>query len=110
MKKGLINIILGVLSVFLVIFSSSPVRAAISPTDQATFDQILQPVLRIYDFVKYAATVVAALFLVFAAISYMTSGSDQKKRDSNKFMIGSIVFGLVIIWATPFIINFILGQ
>ena len=87
----------------------TPVRA-ISPADQATFDQILQPVLRIYDFVKYAATIVAALFLVFTAISYMTSGNDPKKRDNAKFTIGSIVFGLVIIWATPFIINFLLGQ
>ncbi len=109
MKKGLINVILGMLSVLLVILGMTPARA-IDPADKATFDQILQPVLKIYGFVQYAATVIAALFLVFAAISYMTSGADQKKRDSNKFMIASIVFGLIIIWATPFLINFILGQ
>lgn len=73
MKKAFINIILGALSVFLVIFSSSPVRAAISPADQATFDQILQPVLRIYDFVKYAATVILYLLDVTGFLEFFNT-------------------------------------
>ncbi|MBI4154799.1 hypothetical protein HY498_01795 [Candidatus Woesearchaeota archaeon] len=93
----------------MIVLGFMPVKA-ISAEDKATFDQILQPVLRIYDFVKYAATIIAALFLVFTAISYMTAGTDAKKRDNSKFMAGSVIFGLVIIWATPFLINFILGQ
>lgn len=107
MAKTLNKIAIAISYLLMVLLSFSPIKA-ISPEDQAIFDQILEPVLRIYDFVKYAATVIAALFLVFTAITYMTSGSDPKKRDNAKFMIGSILFGLVIIWATPFIINYLL--
>ena len=42
----------------------------ISDEDKATFDQILEPVMKIYSFVKYAATVLAVVFLVFAGIAY----------------------------------------
>ena len=38
----------------------------VSTQDQATFNQILQPVLSIYNLVKYAATVIAAVALLFA--------------------------------------------
>ena len=39
---------------------SGPVTAA----DQATFDQILTPVLRVYNFVKYAATILMSSSLL----------------------------------------------
>ena len=100
--------IAGIISYTLMVIISMTTVRAISDDDKATFDKILTPVVRIYDFVKYAATIIAALFLVFSAISYMTSGNDPKKRDNTKFMIGSIFVGLVIIWATPFIIDYLL--
>ena len=54
----------------------------ISDEDKATFDSILEPVMKIYNFIKYAATVLAVVFLVFAGISFILSGSDQAKRES----------------------------
>jgi len=39
-------------------------NSTISSQDQQTFDQILAPVMKVYNFIKYAATVVAVLFLV----------------------------------------------
>ncbi len=91
----------------MVIINFVPVHA-LDPSDQASFNQILTPITRIYSFVKYSSTTIAALFLVFVAITYMTSGSDAKKRDNAKLMAGSIIFGLVIIWATPFVIDYLL--
>ena len=71
--------------------------------DTSTFDQILQPVWKVYNFVRYIATAIAAVILVFAGITYMTSGSDMGKRESAKQMIAYVVIGLIVIWAAPFI-------
>jgi len=81
----------------------------ISDEDKATFDAILEPVMKVYNFVKYAASVLAVMVLLFAGISYMASGSDPKKRDGAKNMAMYVIIGLVVIWAAPLIVNFIAG-
>ena len=81
----------------------------VSAQDQATFDQILVPVMKIYTFVKYAASVLAVLFLVFAGVSFITSGGDQAKRESAKMMAGYIVIGLIVIWVAPLIVTYLVG-
>jgi len=53
----------------------------ISREEQAQFDEILSPVMNIYNFVKYVATVVGVLMLIFAGISFVTSGGDQLKKE-----------------------------
>ena len=75
--------------------------------DKASFDEMLEPVLKIYNFIKYIASVVAAMFLLFAGITYMISGSDPRKRDQAKNMATYVVIGLVIIWITPLIVQFL---
>ena len=110
MKK--INLqLLGVLVLFLVlpIVNAVDLNQKITPEDQATFDQILQPVMKIYNMVKYLATAIAALVLLLAGINYIMSGSDPKKRDNAKMMGMYVLIGLVIIWAAPLVVNFIVG-
>lgn len=80
----------------------------ISQEDQEKFDEMLEPVMKIYNLVKYAATIIAALVLLFAAISFMTSGADPKKRDVAKNMGMYVVIGLVVIWAAPLAVQYIL--
>lgn len=46
----------------------------ISDEDKATFDHMLEPVLKVYNLVKYVASVLAVVVLLFAGITYMTSG------------------------------------
>ena len=77
----------------------------ISDEDQETFDQILEPVMKIYNFIKYSATVLAVLFLVFAGVNFMTSGGDVGKREQAKMMGVFIVVGLIIIWIAPLIVS-----
>jgi type IV secretory pathway VirB2 component (pilin) len=81
----------------------------ISPEDQATFDGILEPVMKIYNFIKYAATVLAVLFLIFAGVTFITSGGDQAKREQAKAMATYIVVGLIIIWIAPLVVGFLVG-
>ena len=81
----------------------------ISAEDQATFDGILQPVMKIYNFIKYAATVLAVLFLIFAGVTFITSGGDQAKREQAKAMATYIVVGLIVIWIAPLIVGFLTG-
>ena len=81
----------------------------ISATDQATFDQILAPIMKIYNLAKYAATVVAVIVLLFAGITFITSGDDPSKREKAKNMAMYVLIGLAIIWAAPLIVKFITG-
>ena len=81
---------------------------AISQEDKQNFDQILTPIAKIYDFVKYSTTLVASLFLVFAGITYMTASSNVNKKDTVKQMIAYIVIGIAIIWGAPYIVSYLL--
>lgn len=81
----------------------------VSSEDKATFDEILQPVMKIYNLVKYTATVLAVIVLLFAGVSYMISGSNPAKREQAKNMSMYVIIGLVVIWAAPLIVNFIVG-
>jgi len=111
MKKQFV----AVLGLFLLLLMPQIVSAqidfnqGISAQDQATFDQILEPVLKIYNLVKYLATAIAALVMLFAGVNYTMSGSDPKRRENAKSMIMYVVIGLVIVWAAPLVVQFIVG-
>lgn len=81
----------------------------ITPEEQEAFDEILTPVMKIYNFIKYSATVIAALFMVFSAVTFMTAGDDQRKRDNAKKSLSYIIVGLMVIWAVPYAISFLVG-
>jgi flagellar basal body-associated protein FliL len=81
----------------------------ISSEDKQTFDEILEPVMKIYNLVKYSATILAVMVLLFAGVSYMISGSNPAKREQAKNMTMYVVIGLIVIWAAPLIVNFIVG-
>lgn len=99
----------------ILVFVAMPVVSAvefnetISDEDKAKFDTMLSPVMKIYNFVKYAATAIAVVLLLFAGISFMMNGGDPKKRDDSKHMVSYVVIGLVIIWIAPLIVTFITG-
>lgn len=106
---------LAILCLFLVVVNLSSLVVAvdfnqeISSSDQQTFDQILTPVMKIYNLVRYTATAIAGLILLFAGISYMTTGSDPRKRENAKNMAMYVVIGLVVIWMAPLVVQFIVG-
>jgi len=77
--------------------------------DKEKFDAILEPVMKIYNFVKYAATAIAVLLLVFAGVSFITSGGNQGKRENSKMMIMYVLVGLIVIWVAPLIVELIVG-
>ena len=79
----------------------------ISDEDKAVFDDMLEPLMKIYNLVKYSATVIAGLFFLFAGITYMTAGNDVRKRDQAKNMAGYVIIGLIVIWAAPYMINYL---
>lgn len=81
----------------------------ISTQDKATFDQILAPVMKVYNLVKYVATALAVVVLLFAGITYITSGNDPAKREQAKNMAMYVIIGLIVIWAAPLVVNFIVG-
>jgi type IV secretory pathway VirB2 component (pilin) len=100
--------LLALLVVFPIV-TAADFNQTISPEDQATFDKILEPVMKIYNLVKYIASVIAVVVLLLAGINYIMGGADPKKRDNAKAMATYVVVGLVVIWAAPFVVNFIVA-
>jgi len=108
-KKTIFGLVL-----FFALMSTQMVSAAgfdddISAEDKATFDEILEPVMKIYNLVKYSASVLAVVVLLFAGVGYMTSGSNPGKREKAKSMTMYVVIGLIVIWAAPLLVGFIVG-
>ncbi len=99
----------------LLVILSMPVALAvdfdkdISSSDKAKFDEILKPVMKIYSFIKYTATVLAVLFLVFAGLSFVINSNDPGKREQAKTMGAYIIIGLIVIWVAPLIVEFLLS-
>ena len=81
----------------------------ITNEDKQKFDQILTPIGKIYNFIKYAASLIAVIALLFAGISYMFSGNDVRKRDISKNMAAYVVIGLSVIWAARFVVNLLVA-
>lgn len=81
----------------------------ISSSDKQKFDEILKPVMKIYSFIKYTATVLAVLFLVFAGITFIISSNDPSKREQAKTMASYVIIGLIVIWVAPLVVDFLLS-
>ena len=77
-----------------------------SQSDINAFNQILEPVMKVYNFVKYSASVLALLFLIFAAITMFVNDNPMEK-DKAKSKMMYIVVGLIVIWIAPIAINYL---
>lgn len=107
--KYLIYMVLLLPLAFPVNAQSADLDTTISAEDKAKFDEILTPVMKIYNFIKYTASAIAVIALLFAGISYMFSGNDIKKRDVSKNMAAYVIIGLLIIWAAPLVVKIIIA-
>jgi len=81
----------------------------VSAATESDFQEIMKPLQTIYDLTKYTATVIAGLVMLFAGITYISSGSDTGKREKAKNMVMYVIIGLIVIWAAPFVVDLILG-
>jgi type IV secretory pathway VirB2 component (pilin) len=106
MGKALICLLLAL--VLLSSFASALDFTEPSSADKATFDKILEPVMKVYNFIKYAASVIGVIMLVVAGISFMTAGTNQMQRDNAKSTATYVVIGLIIVWVAPMIVNYLI--
>jgi hypothetical protein len=109
MKKQLLGLLWIATFLAMPLVSATDFNQTLTQEDRATFDHILEPVLKIYNLVKYAATFIAVIVLLLAGANYIMSGSDPKKRDNAKSMVTYVLIGLVVIWAAPLVVQFITG-
>jgi hypothetical protein len=75
--------------------------------EEDMIDDILAPVMKVYNFIKYTATVAGVLMLVFAGFTFVTAGGDQGQKEKAKNMAVGVVIGLIIIWVAPLVVEFI---
>ena len=104
----LLLLTLFIIPTVLAIDQQAPINTQITAQEQQQFDQILEPVFKIYNFVKYIVTVVAVIFLLYAGISYMTAGNDPKKRDQAKNIVTYVIIGMLVIWAAPLLVGLLI--
>ena len=104
MKAGII-----ILLIILLPLAQAADLEEMSSEDKAAFDEILEPVMKIYNFVKYASTLVAVIVLLIAGIQYMMSGHDPRKRETAKNMGMYVIIGMLVIWAAPMFVKLILS-
>lgn len=97
-----------IIAIIVFIFLVSNFVYSITDDQKEQFDKILLPLAKIYDLIRYGATIIASIFLVFSGISYMTSSNDPRKKDTVKLTIGYILVGLAIIWAAPYVVELFL--
>ena len=95
------------IAIFLLLMATQV--ALVAAASDADFEEILAPLTVIYDLVKYAATVISGLVMLFAGVTYIASGSDPGKREKAKNMVMYVIVGLIVIWAAPFVVDLILG-
>lgn len=105
MKCAPMLILTSLILMTMIINSANALPPQPSSADKATFNQILQPVWQVYNFIKYLATAVATIFLLIAGITYMTSGNDVMKRENAKHMIAYIVVGMIVIIGAPYVVQ-----
>lgn len=98
-----------ILPLLMFVFLLSIQTMLVSAATQSDFEDILKPLQTIYDLVKYTATVVAGLIMLFSGLIYISSGSDLGKREKAKNMVMYVIVGLMVIWAAPFVVDLILG-
>ncbi|MEC8339027.1 MAG: pilin [Nanoarchaeota archaeon] len=99
--------ILGIVLLLLIPFATFA-DEEISDEDKAKFEEITSPITKIYNLVKYVATAIASLMLLFSGIIFMTSGSDKNKRDNAKDMATYVIIGLIVIWVAPILISYLM--
>ena len=79
----------------------------LTDAEKEQFDQILAPLMKIYDFLKYAATAIGVLMFVYAGIIFVTAGGEQAKKEKAKQMAVGVVIGLVLIWTAPLVVRYL---
>ena len=109
MRNKVLIWIIGLLIVALPLVSSVAYAVDVpTPTanDLQTYNAILEPVMKVYNFVKYGASVLALLLLVFAAISMFASDNPMEKEKA-KTRTMYIVIGMIVIWVAPIVVNYL---
>ncbi len=79
----------------------------LSNDEVAQLDAILDPVLKVYNFVKYSASVIGVLMLVFSGITFVTANGEMAKKEKAKSIAAGVVIGLIIIWVAPLVVKYI---
>jgi type IV secretory pathway VirB2 component (pilin) len=79
----------------------------LSEEEEEQVDEILEPVMKIYNFIKYAATVIGVIMLVFAGVTFIMAGGDTGQKEKAKNMAVGVVIGLIVIWIAPTVVEFI---
>ena len=88
------------------VVSASSLDEPISSSDKQVFDKILEPVAKIYKMLKYSVSLIAAIYLLVAAVQFMASGNDQRIRSDAKNRATFVFIGLGVLWATPYVISY----
>ena len=82
-------------------------NAPLSNQDKQQFDAMLVPIMKIYNLLKYIASAIGVLMMVYSGITFVTAGGEMAKKEKAKNIGAGVVIGLIIIWVSPLIVQYI---
>ena len=108
MIKNIFIVLLGLLLfVMPVVLADMNFNSSLTDDQKQTFDQILAPLMNIYNFLKYASTIIGVLMFVYAGITFVTAGGEQAKKEKAKQIAMGVVIGLILIWVAPLVVRYL---
>ena len=81
----------------------------LTASEKAKADEALSPIMLLYRYATYAATVIGVMVIVYAGVMLMIAGGEQAKKQRAKNMIVGVIIGLILIWSAPLIIDILAG-
>ncbi len=90
-----------------VVFGAPDFDRELTPAEEAQFDEILEPIMKVYNFIKYAATVIGVMMIVFAGATFIMAGGEQVKKERAKNMAMGVIIGLGVIWVAPIVVEYV---
>lgn len=77
-----------------------------SQQDVQAFNQILNPLWKVISFVQYAGSVAALFYILITAVGMVMKSDEAESREKGKKTIGVIIAAVGLVWAAPYIINY----
>ncbi len=81
----------------------------LSETDQAQVDEILGPIVKAYQILRYIASLIGVIAIVVAGITLTIPNTDPAKKKLAKAIILSALGGMILVIFAPNIVGLLTG-
>ncbi len=78
----------------------------LSSREQRSLQKMFQPIVKLFNLIKYLGSILAGVMLAWGSVNLMTSGDDFKKRKESKEKLTMTMIALGVLWTIPLFLDF----